>query len=593
MNGRRNKINRRGAALLVVLFVVMAVTVLSLGFLSRSDVELACGRNMILRTRMDYLAESGLEHARGLILNPQDVNSEYWAGAVGQQLVAGSDDYYDIKVVRDDSVPTNRCNYIIDCNSYRLKAGEKVGRSSLEAELRLDPCIAYWAGASTTISQRITVNGDVYCNGTLIYTSIINGDVFANSVIGSADDIVGQQEVIGDLSLQWPQVTVGDFTSHYTVQSIGSTLFGVTYGPYNPVRVCYRGSGNVELNGNVQIYGMLVVEGDLTIRTLGEGGNVITAAKNLPALFVTGDLKVENGGCLDIDGLAIVEGEVQISAGPANLNINGGLFTQNGIVETTTDSSSNNNVGTVFGCPIWQPLGGQTGGALEFDGVDDKVEVLNAGSCLNGLSAITVSLWVKSDAVGEDHGILFSREPTGLDEELGIRYDMAGAFAHGTKGIKASIRTTSGYTQIESTSNVQTTGWQHLGLVWESGSSLKLYIDGQPDPLLYDKGAVFGTITGVEKLMLGRGSKGQYWDGLMDDVRVYDRALDANDVNDIYHLVGEPSGLVGHWKLDEDGSSNVSITAAPSKTAIVVWPGGVAEKWGSAAGAFFRSIRRK
>ena len=56
----------KGAALLVVLFIVMAITVLSLGFLSASDMELACGQNMILRTQMDYLAESGLEHARGL-----------------------------------------------------------------------------------------------------------------------------------------------------------------------------------------------------------------------------------------------------------------------------------------------------------------------------------------------------------------------------------------------------------------------------------------------------------------------------------------------------------------------------------------------
>ncbi len=66
---------RKGVALLVVLFIVMAITILSLGFLSRSDIELACGENMILRTQMDYLAESGLEHARGLILNPQDIGS--------------------------------------------------------------------------------------------------------------------------------------------------------------------------------------------------------------------------------------------------------------------------------------------------------------------------------------------------------------------------------------------------------------------------------------------------------------------------------------------------------------------------------------
>jgi len=87
MSTKKYKTNRQGAALLVVLFIVMVITVLSLGFLSRSDVELACGQNMVLRTQMDYLAESGLEHARGLILNPQDVVSEYWTGATGQQVM--------------------------------------------------------------------------------------------------------------------------------------------------------------------------------------------------------------------------------------------------------------------------------------------------------------------------------------------------------------------------------------------------------------------------------------------------------------------------------------------------------------------------
>ena len=87
-----NRIKRqkqKGAALLIVLFVVMTITILAVGFLSRSDVELLCGENMILRTQMDYLAESGLQHAAGLI---RDCNgfSENWLAA-DQQLTAGDD----------------------------------------------------------------------------------------------------------------------------------------------------------------------------------------------------------------------------------------------------------------------------------------------------------------------------------------------------------------------------------------------------------------------------------------------------------------------------------------------------------------------
>ena len=593
---RNDGINRPGAALLVVLFVVMVVTVLSLGFLSRSDVELACGGNMILRTQMDYLAESGLEHARGLILNPQDVKFGinppdkpvgFWTGAVGQQLAAGSDDYYDIKVVRDDSVPTNRCNYIIDCNSYRLKAGEKVGHTSLEAELRLDPCIAYWAGGDTTISQRITVNGDVYCNGTLIYLSIINGDVFANSLTGNPDDIVGQQEVIEDLSLQWPQVTVGDFTSRYTVQSIGSTLSGVTYGPYDPVQVCYNGGGDVELAGNVQIYGMLVVEGDLTIRAVLEGGNVITAGKNLPALLVTGDLKVENGGCLDIDGLAVVEGEVQISADSANLNINGGLFTHNGIVETTTDSSGNGNDGTLTNMAGGEWTTGFVGGALEFDGNEDYVTIAESSDFKFGTGDFGMGAWVKTSATTTSYIIDNYQGTVG---EVGCQIVMN---ADGTVYFEVRGGT---LLQITSTTTINDGAWHHIFGSADRDTQMNLYIDGaiaaptggtNSDKIDNSNPVLIGVNTWQSDPL------GSFFSGIIDDVRIYNHALEPNDVNDIYHLVGGPGGLVGHWKLDEDGSSNVSITAAPSKTAIVVWPGGVAEKWGSAAGAFFRSIRRK
>jgi len=322
-SAKKYKTNQQGAALLVVLFIVMVITILSLGFLSRSDTELACGQNMVLRTQMDYLAESGLEHARGLILNPQDVVSEYWTGDAGQQLVAGSDDYYDVNVDK-----LSECNYQITCDAYREKMGEKVGRSSLRAELRLDPCIAFWTGGDTIISSNTTINGDVYCNGILTNNNIINGDVFANGLIGSGS-IAGQQKAIGDLSLAWPRVTVQDFTSNYPVETIdANSLSGEPFGPYDPVRVCYR-IGDLELAGGVQIEGMLIVDANLTI---SGNGNVITAGKNLPALLVSGNLIIEDGCGLDVYGLAVVEGQMQISAGATGVNIIGGMFVENGIV---------------------------------------------------------------------------------------------------------------------------------------------------------------------------------------------------------------------------------------------------------------------
>ena len=332
MNAKNNKKARPGVALLVVLFIVMAITILSLGFVSRSDVELACGQNMILRTEMDYLAESGLEHARGLVLNPQDVSPEYWTGATAQQLVAGSWNYYDLVVVRDDTDPTDRCNYIIDCNSYRLQGADTIGRSSVRATLRLDPCIAFWTGSSTTVSPQVTVNGDVYCTGNLTNNGVIGGDVFATGTITGAN-IEGQEQVVTQVPVAWPNLISTDFGPSYY---IGSTSYAAeivdvnhpvgSFGPTgaNPAGIRYS-SDDVNMPGNVDINGMLVINGTLRISGLN---NVITAEKNFPALLVTGQVIMEDGASLVIQGLAQIGQGVSIDAGAASANIDviGGLF---------------------------------------------------------------------------------------------------------------------------------------------------------------------------------------------------------------------------------------------------------------------------
>jgi len=311
---------RPGVALLVVLFIVATGTVLALGFLSRSDIELQCGQNMILKTSMDYLAESGLEHARGLILCPQDVAGAYWSGGVGQQLDNNSQDFYDVNVVKLDE-----CDWRISSTAYRQRGGQLVGRSSLEAELRLDPVVALWVGASTTLQPGATVNGDVYCNGSLTNMGAINGDVFADSISGNSP--TGQIKPTADLSLGWPNVTVSDFIFNYPQQAVGGFLWGQTFGPYEPRRILYSNFA-LELAGGVTVNTMLIVDGNSTITG---SNNIISAAKNVPALLVTGDLIVAPGASLAIEGLAVVDGSVHIDPNSGGVNISGGLFIAGGL----------------------------------------------------------------------------------------------------------------------------------------------------------------------------------------------------------------------------------------------------------------------
>jgi cytoskeletal protein CcmA (bactofilin family) len=573
----------RGAALLVVLFVIMAITILSLGFMSRSDVELACGENMILRTQMDYLAESGLEHAKGLVLDPQDVASEYWTGAAAQQLAAGSDDYYEVAVVRDDSDPTDYCNYIIDCNSYRMKAGQEVGRCSLSGDLRLDPCIALWTGSATIIWSGVRINGDLYCNGTLENRGAINGDVFAGALTGTRT-IGGRHKATTDLSLVWPRITVADFTSRYsTVVISSSSLSGVTFGPYAPPRVCYR-IGDLSLGGDVQINGTLIVSGDLTVQG---GGNIITAGKNMPALLVTGELTIKNAAALQINGLAVVYGRTLLGAGGANLTVLGGLFTDDGLAETAADSSSSANVGVLYNGATWQSIGGRTGGALQFDGVDDYVQTPNSLTKLQVANDYTLSVWVKPASSQKDWaGIISKCSPSGSTNHWTLQFNSGSSkrlIVYHPDYLPSPKSWDTGISLSELAG-----AWHHVGIV-RSGAVMTSYLDGIPRTTgvwLNSPGFGDGHLNiGADRTP----TPGYVYGGLLDDVRIYNRAL---NVNEVYPPVAGLPGLIAHWKFDESGS-NAAITAAPTKTAIITWSEqGAVQKWGQAAGAFFRSIRR-
>jgi hypothetical protein len=295
MKDKRSKTDRKGVALLIVLFIVMAITILSLGFLSRSDVELACGENMILRNQMDYLAESGLEHARGLILHSQEIASDYWKGDVALQLVDGSNDYYDVNVVKDVN---EECNYQITCDAYRRKNGEKIGQSSLKAELRLNPCIAFWTTGNSSIPADTRINGDVYCGGSFTNDGVIKGDVFATGFSGM-DPASGQKYGID--------------------KAVGVTSPGLDIHNFDYIT---DPNGNVVINESRTVDGPFAVDCNLVIK----GGTVkITAPKNSPALLVGNKLTLENGAVLEIDGFAQTANELSVDNG-TEVKISGALF---------------------------------------------------------------------------------------------------------------------------------------------------------------------------------------------------------------------------------------------------------------------------
>jgi hypothetical protein len=214
--------------------------------------------------------------------------------------------------------------------------------------------------------------------------------------------------------------------------------------------------------------------------------------------------------------------------------------------------------------PVW--TAGHFGGALQFAGNGDSA-VCADGTFGNGLDAITITVWIKSDITNTDKGFINFMTPNGNDDR-DIRYDAAGGNGGGTNLMKmglavATDATTTTILQLESSNNSQTTEWQHVALTWSSGESLTFYINGNLDAPTDNRAPATGTLTGFTNIVVGKGAKDDAatasWDGLIDEIRVYNKALSQEEVQ----LVMRGDVLLAWDPSPSSGASTDELRALP------------------------------
>jgi hypothetical protein len=87
--------------------------------------------------------------------------------------------------------------------------------------------------------------------------------------------------------------------------------------------------------------------------------------------------------------------------------------------------------------------------------------------------------------------------------------------------------------QLESSNGVQTTDWQHVALVWSSGQPLTLYVNGRLDVPTAASLPATGILNAFGAATIGKGGKdmgNSSWQGLIDDLRIYSRALAPEEI---------------------------------------------------------------
>jgi type II secretory pathway pseudopilin PulG len=202
------------------------------------------------------------------------------------------------------------------------------------------------------------------------------------------------------------------------------------------------------------------------------------------------------------------------------------------------DSSGQGNDGTLNYMNGDEWTAGQISGALAFDGTNDYVD-LGTDSSLNFGSSepFTVAAWVKTT---EDYGMILSFRSSTDD---GSVIDMAVGYEGGANDPgKAMILVrqnggSGGYANVKGGS-VNDGLWHHMAAIRGSGSTIELFLDGVSQGT--DSGAESaGAITtdwraiGSERrwVNVGFGTADQrYLDGTVDDVRIYNRALEPNEI---------------------------------------------------------------
>lgn len=221
------------------------------------------------------------------------------------------------------------------------------------------------------------------------------------------------------------------------------------------------------------------------------------------------------------------------TASATNLSQNlGGLWRLNeGGGTTASDSSGNNRNGTVSGA-TWTT--GKLDNGLSFDG-NDYVQINGlVGSSTN----VTLAGWANLTSTDTEGAELIS-----LGDAVAIRLDQTEVLPH---GLNAFYHYASGWRPIRYAVNYAGTGWHHFAyVVNDTGNSQKLYVDGAvastssfTDSISYNTGGV-GTNTFIGTH--GDGGTTYDFNGLIDDVRVYNVALSDSDVKSLY-AAGPASG---------------------------------------------------
>lgn len=195
---------------------------------------------------------------------------------------------------------------------------------------------------------------------------------------------------------------------------------------------------------------------------------------------------------------------------------------------TASDSSGNGNTGTVTNGAAW--AAGHLNNGLTFDGTNDYVDAGNKTSMQFGKGDFTAAAWVRTDTVTGDR-FLFWYGDVGTDVPSWWVEMQSGKIAFQVDGTSAPT----GNFLVTDTAVLPVGVWTHIAVTRED-SIIRIYVNGVETKAIYTSN-VPNVTSASNGLAIGKDKNGttRYWDGMIDEVRVYDRSLSSKEIQALYN----------------------------------------------------------
>lgn len=236
----------------------------------------------------------------------------------------------------------------------------------------------------------------------------------------------------------------------------------------------------------------------------------------------------------------------------------------------TYDSSGSGYHGSLIGGPKRATTTCKVGFCLNFDGTDDYVSVANSSNLPAIAPAGTIALWVNLDTLPISPNLytLLDVDGTGCVSRGLFFYlsESQFSFQYGSGGV---CRNANSITEPVANKWIQVVG------TWDSSGG-KIYVNGVFEGS--NPAAPDFTITQANSFIGSQGGTLRFTDGLIDDVRIYNRPLTAEEIQRLYNSIVFTRYFSVENVLRDSGGNIVPSGGAedPSTqkiTTYVLWPG--------------------